>query len=184
MRILIDMDGVLADFEGGFVKEFRKRYPQVPLVPAQGRSEFYIIRKYPHLEESVRQILNSEDFFLNLEAVPGSVEAVQEMTRLDGIEVFICSSPLDEYRHSVVEKYMWVENHLGREWIKKIILTKDKTIINADILIDDRPQVDGVVKEPNWEHVLYDQPYNHMITNKRRLTWNNWREVLLPSLAS
>ena len=50
---------------------------------------------------------------------------------------------------------------MGEDWIKRIILTKDKTIINADMLVDDRPQIQGATI-PSWEHIIYDQPYNSL----------------------
>jgi 5'-nucleotidase len=77
----------------------------------------------------------------------------------------------------VLEKYEWVDQHLGLAWVDRIVLTRDKTLVNGDILIDDRPQIEGAAK-PTWEHVLYDQPYNRSETGKRRLTWANWRTVL------
>ena len=62
-----------------------------------------------------------------------------------GHEVFICTAPLTNYENSVLEKYKWVEKNFGHEWIKKIILTKDKTLIKGDILIDDNPEIFGSV---------------------------------------
>ncbi|HEX9597652.1 MAG TPA: hypothetical protein VF982_12285, partial [Anaerolineales bacterium] len=68
--------------------------------------------------------------------------------------------------------------HLGRDWISQLILSTDKTLVQGDILIDDRPEIKGAVK-PVWEHVLYDQPYNRKVEGQRRLTWATWKEVLL-----
>jgi hypothetical protein len=47
-------------------------------------------------------------------------------------------------------------------------------------LIDDKPEITGVEKEPTWEHILYDRPYNRGI-NKRRITWGNWKDILFAS---
>ena len=94
-----------------------------------------------------------------------------------GHQVFLCTSPLSEYQNCVLEKYEWVDEHLGPEWVDQIVLTRDKTIVYGDVLIDDRPQIDGAAT-PTWEHILYDQPYNRTETSKRRLTWANWRSVL------
>jgi len=106
----------------------------------------------------------------------GGLEAVIEMRNNDH-EVFICTSPLSKSKYCVQEKYEWVEEHLGSEWKKRIIVTKDKTLIFSDYLIDDRPVIKGV-RNPLWEHILYDSPYNQDMTSKRRLTWDNWKEIL------
>jgi len=171
------MDGVLADFEGAFLDRWRAAYPEHPFVPLHKRRTYHPEEEYaPELAQSVRQIYCTATFFRDLAPIPGGLEAVQDMVR-SGMEVFLCTSPLRDYQHCVVEKYDWVVRHLGIEWSKRLVLTKDKTIIAGDVLIDDRPSLHGIAT-PAWEHVLYDQPYNRHVTSKRRLTWKNWREVL------
>ena len=174
MRILVDMDGVLADFEGAFLDRWRSTYPDRSFVPLSERRTFYLSKEYP--TELAREIFCAATFIRDLPPIAGGLEAVQDMLR-SGMEVFICSSPLSDYQNCVVEKYDWVVRHLGFEWSKRLILTKDKTLITGDVLIDDRPSVDGIAT-PTWEHVIYDQPYNREVNTKRRLTWKNWREVL------
>jgi 5'-nucleotidase len=107
--------------------------------------------------------------------IAGAVEAVKQLAEY--YNVFICTSPHTDYENCVLEKYEWVDNHLGRGWVRKIILTKDKTPIRGRYLIDDKPEIKGILA-PEWEQILYDQPYNRNIP-KRRLNWQNWREVLV-----
>lgn len=104
------------------------------------------------------------------------LEALTEMSEKSK-EVFICTNPLSKYENCVLEKYRWVDDHLGKEWIKRIIVTKDKTIIRGDILIDDKPEIKGV-ETLSWEHIIFTQPYNLSVNSKRRLTWQNWKSVL------
>jgi len=40
----------------------------------------------------------------------------------------------------VLEKYHWVEKYFERDFTKRLVLTKDKTIIHGDFLIDDKPK--------------------------------------------
>ena len=35
-------------------------------------------------------------------------------------------------------EYAWVSEHLGAEWMKRLIITCDKTLIHGDLLIDDK----------------------------------------------
>jgi 5'-nucleotidase len=177
MRVLVDLDGVLADFEAYFLERWLLEHPGKFFVPLEERSTFHIFKQYPaELASKVHQIYNAPDFFGKLKPVPGGVEALEEMTKL-GLEVFICTSPLREFKNCVLEKYEWVAGYLGRKWSDRIILTRDKTLIKADFLIDDNPEPLGA-EIPAWEHIIYDQPYNRTITAKKRLTWANWREVL------
>ena len=177
MRILIDMDGVIADFDGEFLKRWRERHPDKLYFPLEQRTEFYVKDQYPEeLKPLVEEILLEPTFFRDMMPIAGAQAALTEMDAL-GLDVFICTSPFSTYQNCVLEKYQWVDNFLGTQWVNRIILTRDKTLVKGDILIDDKPQVTGV-EVPSWEHVIYDRPYNRGV-DKRRLTWATWREVLL-----
>lgn len=177
MRILVDMDGVIADFDGEFLKRWRERHPDKFFIPLEERTTFYVKDQYPEeLKPLVAEILLEPGFFREIMPMEGAMEALLEMEGL-GLELYICSSPLSVYRNCVLEKYEWVEKFLGADWVKRIILTKDKTLVKADFLIDDKPEITGAEAVPAWEHVIYDRPYNRG-ANRKRLTWANWREVL------
>jgi 5'-nucleotidase len=178
MRVLVDMDSVLADFETGFLALWRATYPDRPFLPLEERRIFYLEDEYPPEDrDRVQAIFRGAGFFRNLPPVPGGAAALAEM-EARGLEVFICTTPMIHYQNCVLEKYEWVEAHLGPAWTERLILTRDKTLVRADILIDDRPEIAGV-ETPTWEHVLYDQPYNRAVNGKRRLTWATWQAVLL-----
>ena len=177
MIILIDQDGPLADFETGFLEIWRKRYPEEYYLPIEHRKTFYIRDDYPEeLKDKVEEIYHAPEFYRNLPPVLGSVDAVRNLVDL-GLDVRICTSPLTRYENCVLEKYQWVERYLGREFTKKIILTKDKTIVKGRYLIDDRPTIEGK-SLAEWEHIIFDCSYNRHVKEKRRLNWDNWREVL------
>jgi 5'-nucleotidase len=95
-----------------------------------------------------------------------------------GHDIRFCTSHLFAYDYCVVEKYEWIDHHFGSEFVDRIILTRDKTLIRGDLLIDDKPEVFGLM-EPTWEHIVYDRPHNRRITDKRRITWtDNWQDVV------
>ena len=178
MKILIDMDGVLADFELGFLQKYRRRYPDQPFIPLQNRKLFHLSQEYP-LEQKpyVDTIIQGKGFFRSLPPIPGSIEALKKILEKD-VEVFICTSPLSKYHNCVLEKYEWIERYFGMDLTTRIIMTRDKTLVSGDILIDDRPLIKGVNQQPSWEHILFAQPYNQHIINKRRITWKNWEKHL------
>lgn len=179
MRILVDMDGVIVDFEAWFLARWQALHPDKPYIEIKNRTLFYVSDEYPiEYRKFVHAILQEKGFFENMPPVPGGIQALREMEQL-GWEVFICTSPLIRYENCVVEKFAWVEKHLGAEWVGKLILTSDKTIIQGDFLIDDNPKITGAESNPTWEHLVYAQAYNRQVQNRRRLTWDNWKTVLL-----
>lgn len=178
MIVLVDMDGVLADFEKGYLDAWKRQHPDKPAIQPEDRNTFYIVNQYPKdLRPLVWDILLAPGFFAALEPVEGAIAAVHEMDAL-GPEVFICSSPLIPNKTGASEKYAWVQQHLGVDWARRLILTSDKTLVHGDYLIDDRPEVDGS-QTPTWTHILFDRPYNRANGQLQRLTWSNWKDILL-----
>nr|XP_013799566.1 PREDICTED: 5'(3')-deoxyribonucleotidase, cytosolic type [Apteryx mantelli mantelli] len=139
---------------------------------------------YPrNLKDKVASIYESPGFFLGLDPIPGAIEAMQEMILMQDTEVFICTSPLRKYEHCILEKYKWVEKHLGPEFVERIILTRDKTIVSADLLFDDKDTIRGVELNPSWEHILFTCCHNKHIQLKpprrRLLSWaDDWRAIV------
>jgi len=177
MIILVDMDGVIADFEKGFLNNYRNLHPKKPFIPLEKRNTFYVQEQYPKaLLPLVEEIILSKGFFLNLPPVDGSLESIMELSSLNE-EVYICTSPLLKNPYCIQEKYEWINKYLGKGWNKKMILSPDKTLVQGDLLIDDKPHINGIL-QPSWEHILYSRPYNLQINSKRRLTWKNWKQVI------
>lgn len=173
MLILIDLDGVLADFEQGFYEAWQARGHAHKAIPLEDRRCFYIKDDYPrHLRKEVEAIYTAPGFYRNLPPIAGAIKSINGLLAL-GHDVRICTSPLNAYRHCVLEKYEWVENHLGSEFIARMVVTKDKTLVHGDILIDDKPEITGICT-PTWRHILFDQPYNRHVKGNR-ITWDNWR---------
>jgi 5'-nucleotidase len=175
--ILVDQDGPLADFERGFHDVWSSRFPDEPPIPVDERTTFYVRDQYPaHLRAWVDEVHHAPGFYRELPPTPGAVEAMHTLLEL-GYDVRICTSPLSRYENCVLEKYEWTERHLGRDFTKRMIVTKDKTVVRGAYLIDDRPEITGA-ETPEWEHVVFDCSYNRHVPEKRRLTWANWRQVL------
>ncbi|HLO17006.1 MAG TPA: hypothetical protein VK206_19390, partial [Anaerolineales bacterium] len=127
--------------------------------------------------ELILQIFLTPGFFKSLPEMCGAHKALTDMSTA-GVELFICTSTFPEYQNCVLEKYEWVDEHLGMDWAKRMIMTPDKTIIDADYLIDDMPKIRGL-GVPRWQHIVYDHAKNRMENTKKRLTWQNWKEVML-----
>jgi 5'-nucleotidase len=181
-RILVDMDGTITDFEGELFKRYQEKYPDsCNIIPIKNRKTFYAADDYsnrfgPEYKTIINDIIHEKGFFLSLPIITGASEALNNMIE-KGYDVFLCTSPLQKFQNCVLEKYEWVKNNLGDEWINRIILTRDKTIIKGTILIDDKPEIKGSVI-PKWKHILFHQPYNSNINKPRIKIWSDWQTAV------
>lgn len=188
LLVLVDLDGVMADFDGHFLTKWKQTYPEEPFIALEDRKTFYLVDQYETLKEGlkpkIKSVYQSKGFFRELPPIAGACDALKEMNEMEGVEVFICSSPLFFYKYSSTEKFAWVEHYLGADWINRTILTRDKTIVNGHILIDDNVKIKGAVDFPSWEHVVFTAHYNkHMnLRGKKRLdnwTDGSWRDLIM-----
>lgn len=53
LRVLVDMDGVIADFEGGFLKKYRAKYPNEPYISLEDRRGFWVSTQYGELRSDL-----------------------------------------------------------------------------------------------------------------------------------
>lgn len=109
--VLIDMDGVLADFD--------KRKSELESQGFKGESLF----KHP-------------EAYKDLEPIPGAIEAWLELQ--GEYETYILSTPPWSNPQGWAEKRIWVEKYLGPTAKKKLILGHHKGLVKGDYLIDDR----------------------------------------------
>ena len=178
MLILLDQDNVLADFESGFRRHWRNRFGED--APIEGKEHlFYIRDRLPgHLQAYAAELYGTVGFFESLPPVSGAVEAARALLAA-GHDVRICTAPVNQYRYCAGEKIAWVEQHLGTEWTRRVIIAKDKTWVRGDILIDDKPNIEGTLP-PLWQHRLYDAPHNRRL-DVPRIVWtqpDTWADLL------
>ena len=114
MLILVDQDGVLANFEQAFYQAWAQSpmQAQFPALLPEARRHFYPRDDYPaEFAQATRELIASKGFFRHLPPMPGAVAALSAL-QAAGHEVVICTAPINEYQYCVPEKYEWVEEHL------------------------------------------------------------------------
>src|SRR4051812_25847781 len=114
LLILVDIDGVLADFSGGWIKDWNRKHPDRPVDPKTELQNFYIEESFKGLgkEEELVEIFTRKGFYYDLDPIKGAVEGFHNMAAQRGIELFICTAPMDT--PSYTEKADWVEHYLGK----------------------------------------------------------------------
>jgi 5'-nucleotidase len=181
MRVLIDLDGVVADWGLGYDRWARwyNLYLFGGIPYAERTTWDLCLNLTPEGVDINKRIMEMPGFYCSLQPLPGAVDAVERLIRA-GHDVWFVSTPHPHNPTCASDKYAWVEEHFGFEMKRKTILTDDKTLIKGDVLIDDRPLIEGV-DHPSWKHLCFGEyGYSSSTDSKRVPTWADARaEVLL-----
>src|SRR5579862_1563491 len=133
MNILLDCDGVLANLEGSFWAIWESLGYEV--VPPEERTHFYVTQDM-HTEAERREankILTSPGFYANLIPMTGAIHGAHLLLAA-GHDVRICTKPMPRAPTCPSEKTHWVKKWLGEDWVRRLIITSDKTCVRGDIL--------------------------------------------------
>ena len=178
--VLVDMDGVLADFDAGIESQLAADI--LAAAPFSNRTSFYIRDTYPEHQEAIEAIHNAEGFFRNLPLIEGAIDGWQSLLDL-GYEPRICSSPLLSSVDCEGEKLAWLEEHFvphfGPSVVENALITRDKFSCDGIALIDDKPDIKRM-DEASWQHIVFDHPYNQKTTSTLRL--HGWHDPNLKQL--
>lgn len=162
-------------------------------------THFHLHEAWPHkmTAEDAEKIMSMPGFFETMELIPGAKEALRVMLNSNIVDPFLCTAPVVSSPACWTEKVRAIQKCLGQEWLARTIITRDKTLVKGTWLIDDKPNIHGAV-QPDWIHILYDQPHNRppcqlrpqpkkvstradqdLLTTigRPRITWNNWVNI-------
>ena len=111
-----------------------------------------INQSYSHLDDPTDEV---EDMFLDVDPMPGAVEAFKLISESDRFEAYILSTAPWNNPASWTHKRLWVEKHLGDNAHKRLILSHNKQLCTGDYLIDDRTK--NGAGEFTGEHIHFGQ---------------------------
>lgn len=182
LRILVDMDGVIADWGHAYGESLDAFGESAALIPRHAdQRSFNLNEGRTEAEQAIiSAVMVEAGFYSRLRPIPGAKLALKAMLKA-GHDVRICTSPWVSNPTCASDKLNWVAKHYGSHWAQRVIITTDKTLVHGDVLIDDKPEVKGE-NDPFWEHVLFDQPYNRDVPKPRIREWSEWARVLNPIL--
>ena len=128
--VLVDMDGVLVDFESGIIQqdeatliEYEGRYDEIPGI-------FGLMKPKDDAIESYEWLCENFDTYI------------------------LSTAPWDN-NSAWKDKHLWVQKYLGKVARKRLTLSHNKNMVIGDYLIDDRTK-NGVDKFTG-EHIWFGQ---------------------------
>lgn len=169
MRVLLDMDGVLADFDDHLF-EVTSHLPWSSDQKA-GLWRFATDGWHSHpdrkeLVREVRRTVEAPGWFASLPVLPGAKNGVAEIIDR-GHTVWVVSKPLEANPTCASDKYAWIAEHFP-ELAKNVILAPQKHLVSGDVLIDDAIKAREAVRA-DWLPVHFPYPHN---AHQPGLYWN------------
>ena len=168
LRILIDMDDVMADTIARFTEWYERDYGIKisketlhgkkfnEVVPAEHRQK---VLMYPH----------EKGFFKDLPVIEDSKEIIEALN--NKYEVFVVSAAM-EFKHSLYDKFEWLDEHFPFISWKRRVFCGNKTIAKGDVMIDD---FDFNLSVFSGRPIVFTAPHNVHYTKYERM--DKWRDA-------
>lgn len=164
-RILVDMDGVLADVYARLFEMHEKETGvKLTVEDIAGKLEE---EAFP----SQRKWVSEPGFFRTLPVMEGSREVMEKLnTNYDIVVVSLAT----ELPNSLTDKIMWLRDNFPFISWKQIVFCGDKSLIRADILIDDHPKN---LDKFTGKTFMFTQPLNLLVNNEKHTRVSSWSEI-------
>lgn len=168
LRLLIDMDGPLADFDLAFYLLCEDNGATMH-GGTVGKDNPCTVHRFAtdciddkRLRRQMLQAVETRRWFATLEPTPGALEGLNRLAEHPAVgEVFICTKPMEKNITCRDDKAHWVTRYLGTDWTQRLILAPDKSMVRGDVLLDDAPKKPWVVPgRAEWAPVVYPTPWN------------------------
>jgi len=142
--IVLDFDNVICDDH--YVN------PLNNYLEATGRKPLTNIYKhdgeggYPNIQNFIDEndmkdffkFFQSNNTYKGAKPLPGAIKGVEKLCKHHNVFIVTASTRTREHAREFLDKFNWMLDHMPFFDPKKIIMSNDKSIINADIIVDDR----------------------------------------------
>jgi 5'(3')-deoxyribonucleotidase len=166
-RLIVDMDDVIADATGQFLKYYERDFGvRIERSALNGKAEG---EGFPDNHSVLRQYPHRENFFRTLDPHLHSQRVMESLNRK--YELFIVSAAM-EFPQSLTEKLAWLGEHFPFLTWKQFVFCGSKAVVYGDYMIDDLPRN---LEKFNGEKLIFTAPHNTHVNGYKRV--NDWLEV-------
>ena len=167
-RICVDMDEVMADTLAEHLRRYNQTFDEEVTVDDLAGKGLWEIAPIDR-QAQLRAFLDAEDFFEDLELMPGAQDVLKQLSLR--FEIYIATQAMT-VPNSLGPKYRWLQRHFPFVPPTHYVFCGNKSILRADYLIDDLPRN---LQRFEGKGLLYTAPHNLTMTGYTRV--NDWQEV-------
>ncbi len=175
MRLGIDLDGVVADFNAGWIRRYNQDFgTSIPLDAVEVWSQYKELTHFTDRAGFWEWARDQGDgsLFRHLETYPGAVAALQEL-EASGQDVVIITTKPDWAVH---DTFAWLAEH--RIPTREVHITWAKWRVPCDVYLDDAPHQLTRLHRGRPEAVVcrFVRPWNDPMPGVRDIT--DWPEFV------
>lgn len=184
LKILLDMDETVVDLIGDWLAAYNRQWSDNLTKDKVTGWDFHTYCK-AECGKQVYDILQRPGFFDYLPPMPGAVGAVRTLHAQGHELLFATSTPSADAARGKVE---WIKRTFGDlgYGISKIIQIADKSLIDADMLVDDKPETILQWAKAGRQIVAIVHPHNVIEATEHASyaahSWQNpvaaWRDIV------
>jgi 5'(3')-deoxyribonucleotidase len=176
LRLGIDMDGVIADFNAGWMRHFNAQHG-TDLHPDMVDSWHALpgltgLADMPAFWDWARDLGEGYSIFRHLDPFPGAIESLHALNAA-GHDIIIVTAKPD---WSVPDTLAWLADH--RVPVREVHIRHDKWEVDADVYLDDAPHVLRGYRRhrPDAEILRFVRRWNHPIEGTHDV--HGWDDVI------
>lgn len=160
-RLLLDMDGVVADFMG-YVYSVVEQETGSKLCHADTVDYWFADTSHRGL---ILDIIHREGTYSHLDVITGAVRAVNRLR--EQYDVVVCTQP-SKSPFCEDEKREWLARHFDNDFAEEAIVTREKHLVPGKAIIEDNPDIAG-----NFTPIMFDQAWNRNAPYARMYGWHD-----------
>ena len=152
MNIGIDCDDVVCDLGNAWILKYNQDYDdnlKIENITQWDVSQF--VKK--ECGKQIFEYFNDPVLYLNCSEIPNSLKCIN-ILKSQGHKILFVSACMPK---TMEAKYNWLYNHEYIDSIQEFIHIYDKSFINVEILLDDKP---NTIKNFPRIGVLFSKPWN------------------------
>jgi 5'-nucleotidase len=164
-RILVDMDGVLADVYHRFFDRHEEE------TGVRKNMDEIIGLKEGEAFPGLLRWVTTPGFFRTMPVMEGSQRVMKLLNEKYDVVVV---SMATEFPESLTDKQIWLHDKFPFISWKQSVFCGNKSLIKADIMIDDHfKNLDNF----DGETIMFIQPHNINSTNHKHKTVSSWQDI-------
>lgn len=159
MRLGIDLDGVVADFNRGWIRRYNKQYGSD--LALDSVRTWDAIPSLTHFEDMGQfwrwaQDHDGHTLFRYLEPYPGAIEALTDLDRSHHEVVILTTKP----DWAVHDTFAWIAEH--RLPTREVHILEEKWRVDCDVYLDDAPHILAMLRRHRPDRLVcrYVRPWN------------------------